>query len=205
MRFSEFIQNLSEIKGFQRQFNQHFQDMPPYVSHQIYTNRFAPHLRKTIGNSTYLAPTVASTGAEADTAQTTVSPMSMLHNSEFSNIVWNKKPQMIHVSPVDFLPETISLFQLWKFGYKPSDKVRNDAERFDTQRKILANQKSNEPIIVVQQGNKYKLIEGVHRTVTILLKGAPPDQVQAVMDGQTPDYNRWQRVPIIAYVGYPRE
>lgn len=130
-----------------------------------------------------------------------------------SGVKWTPKPVPVTVGPMDFTQETLDIFLRWKFGMKPNDKqVRNDTERFATQGKMAAERPegSNEPVIMIREGGKYKLIEGFHRTMSFLLsahdpsKGAPADQIQFLQQGGNVydlDLSKWQQVKINAYVG----
>ena len=130
-----------------------------------------------------------------------------------SGVRWTPKPVPVTVSPMSFTQETLDIFFRWKFGLNPNDKqVRNDTERFATQGKMAAERPegSNEPVIMIREGNKYKLIEGFHRTMSYLLsahdpnKGAPADQIRFLQQGGNVfdlDLKKWQPVKINAYVG----
>jgi len=129
------------------------------------------------------------------------------------DIVWEKRPRTIEVGPLDFDQGTLGLFLQWRFGFAPKNQlVRNDTNRFAVQRKKLIDQIAgdNEPIIIVKEGNKYRLLEGYHRTMIFLLwpyqdvPGAPPDQIEILEKGGDPnmlDFAKWLRVPIKAYIG----
>ncbi|MDF2422456.1 MAG: hypothetical protein OPY06_05545 [Nitrosopumilus sp.] len=141
------------------------------------------------------------------------SPNDLLNKDFLKDIQWEKKPRVIEIGPLDFDENTLGLFLRWKFGFDPKDdKVRDDSNRFDIQRQQLANRikEDNEPVIIVKEGNKYRLLEGYHRTMTYLIwphedqPGAPPEQIEILKAGGNPqllDFSKWSRVPIKAYIG----
>lgn len=136
-------------------------------------------------------------------------PGEILDNELLKKVQWAKKPTVVEVSPLDFDQSTLMKFMLWKFGFRPQDGVRNDAQRFDTQR-TLAQSGNNEPIIMIKEGNKFKLVEGFHRAMVALLSahddnlGAPRNHIEALKAGYPPhtlDFSQWKRVPLKAYIG----
>jgi hypothetical protein len=120
---------------------------------------------------------------------------------------WSPKPTVVSLSPTDFDDETLSIFYQWRFGFRPrNDLVRNDKERFDIQRNLMINRQNgkNEPIILVKIDDKYKLIEGFHRTMNYLLSAAPPEHLQLLQAGRPLSISAlssWGKVPIKAYIG----
>jgi hypothetical protein len=138
-------------------------------------------------------------------------------NQYLNEIVWPSKPTIVNLSPLDFDPTTLSVFINWRFGFSPKNHaVRNDSQRFDVQRQLLKAQQEgdNEPVIAIKEGNKYKLFEGFHRTMMMLLspddnsKGAPQDQIEILKqkeNTQNLDFSRWTPVPIKMYVGSKKQ
>jgi len=131
----------------------------------------------------------------------------MINSPYLRDVKWHPKPIVINVGPSDFDDETLSRFNVWRFGFKPRDDIqRNDTQRFAVQRDRM--QKSpdgaNEPIVMVREGGKYKLVDGFHRVMVYLAaKSAPADQQALLQRGMNGiDLNRWQRIPIQAFVGY---
>lgn len=229
MKFKEWL-NIDEarLKGFQKQFLRMHPNMPSYVAHQIYTNRLGPALSKSINKYDQIKPTILSPQSPKRSLAATVdhdsfvmgsprpSPNELLNDEFLKSIKWEKKPKVIELSPLDFDQSTLGLFLKWRFGLSPKDNlVRNDSNRFDVQRKMLADRikEDNEPIILIKDGNKWKLLEGYHRTMTYLLwphepqPGAPPDQLSFLEKGEDDklDLTRWTRVPIKAYIGIKSE
>lgn len=225
MTFKEWI-NIEEsrLKGFKRQFLQKHQHIPKYVADQLYTNKLRPELSRSIRQYKVISPTVIQ-NSPTDPLGPTVnhisvgvqsagpSPNDLLNKDFLKDIQWEKKPRVIEIGPLDFDESTLGLFLRWKFGFDPKDdKVRDDSNRFDVQRQQLANRikEDNEPVIIVKEGNKYRLLEGYHRTMTYLIwphedqPGAPPEQIQILEKGGNPsllDFSKWSRVPIKAYIG----
>jgi hypothetical protein len=229
MNFKEWLDiNEARLKGFQKQFLRMHPNMPAYVAHQLYTNKLGPALAKSIKNYDAVRPTILAPQSPVGPLSPTVdhdsfvvsSPMPSPHellNDEFiKSIQWEKKPKVIELSPLDFDEGTLGLFLRWRFGFAPKDNlVRNDSNRFDVQRQMLADRikEDNEPIILVKDGNKWRLLEGYHRTMTYLLwphepqPGAPPDQMAVLEKGDDNklDLTKWARVPIKAYIGIKSE
>jgi len=111
---------------------------------------------------------------------------------QLNNLTWKKI--VIEVNPGDFDTETQAKFAQREFGaVNPGNWYVRDAERMETQKKLAAErpQGGNEPIVVVKRvDGKYKLIEGWHRTMSILQmgkNGGPPEG--------------WEPVRINAWVG----
>lgn len=219
MTFKEWLFNEERLKGLKRQFLKSNQELPRYVGNQIYNNQIIPKFKKFMKN---ISPTIIS--GENDPDQTIIfngedtnknsSYDSIKNNlSNTDGIVWSKNPITIQISPLDFDQKTLNTFINWRFGFNPKDnKVRNDTARFDIQRNILDknNTGSNEPIILIKFENKYRLIEGFHRTMTCLIwekndfVGAPPDQIQILKSGENLDkldFSKWKPVKLNAFVG----
>lgn len=101
---------------------------------------------------------------------------------------WNL--EIITVNPNDFDDRTVNAFLERDFGNVDSYLVPNDEERMKTQKKLAKSSGMNEPIIVERKPNgKYELIEGWHRTMSILLLGN---------NGE--DLKNWDEVKIRAFV-----
>lgn len=101
---------------------------------------------------------------------------------------WNL--EIIDVNPEDFDENTVNAFIERDFGNIDSYLVPKDEERTSTQRRLAKPTGMNEPVIVVRKPNgKYELIEGWHRTMSILLLGN---------NGE--DLKNWNKVKIRAFV-----
>jgi ABC-type transport system substrate-binding protein len=103
------------------------------------------------------------------------------------------KLEILNVNPEDFDDRTVNAFLERDFGNVNTYIVPNDKERTDIQRKIAKSTGMNEPVIVERKPNgKYELIEGWHRTMSILLLGD---------NGE--DLKNWDKVKIRAFVRHP--
>jgi hypothetical protein len=101
---------------------------------------------------------------------------------------WNL--EILTVNPNDFDDRTVNAFLERDFGNVDSYLVPKDEERMNTQKKLAKSSGMNEPIIVERKPNgKYELIEGWHRTMSILLLGN---------NGE--DLKNWDKVKIRAFV-----
>jgi hypothetical protein len=101
---------------------------------------------------------------------------------------WNL--EIINVNPEDFDDNTVNAFLERDFGNIDSYLVPKDEERTSTQRRLAKPTGMNEPVIVERKPNgKYELIEGWHRTMSILLLGN---------NGE--DLKNWNKVKIRAFV-----
>ena len=67
---------------------------------------------------------------------------------------------------------TQSNFRRRKLGLDNPDGVPNDVERLKRQIDSLAGDGKNEPMIFLETGGGLELVEGFHRTMALLLKGA---------------------------------
>lgn len=107
---------------------------------------------------------------------------------EFLKGPW--KLQILNVNPEDFDERTLNAFSERDFGNVNTYQVPDDDERTQTQRDIAKGDGTNEPVIVEKKPNgKYELIEGWHRTMSILLLGD---------NGE--DLKNWGKVKIRAFV-----
>lgn len=200
MRFSEWLKiDETRFKGFYRQYKQDHPNVPAYVLKQTYTNHMSPGMNRSISKN---SPNLNSMPSQL-----------MQKKNAISGVNWNKKPQIVVISPLSFNDETLNIFRVWKFGMKPNDNlVRNDTNRFNIQGQMAAKipEGENEPIIMVRDGNKFKLIEGFHRVMSYLLSmhspdaGAPEDHIEYLRSGGDPtklDFSKWKPVKIKAYLG----
>lgn len=99
------------------------------------------------------------------------------------------KLQILKLNPEDFTDKTINSFLERDFGNEDTYLVKNDKQRTLKQRELVKTDGTNEPVILVKQNNKYELIEGWHRTMSMLLKGD---------NGE--DLKNWNKVKIRAWV-----
>lgn len=224
MNFKDwFILNELRYKGFQRQFLASNPSLPRYVANQLYQNKLSPSLGNSIKLQINPIAQTVDFDPSGDQKHSTIdykfnskprlSPSNLLSNTDYlKGIVWTKKPTVVKLSPLSFDDNTLHLFKLWRFGFSPKDyAVHNDTERFNIQRNQLLSQPEgeNEPIVLIYDNGKYKLVEGYHRTMVRLLcahddtKGAPPEQIELLKSGNINklDFNQWQPVLVKAYVG----
>lgn len=112
--------------------------------------------------------------------------------SQLNRLLWQKT--VLDVSPADFCPLTLRNLKERSFGDVTHEKMLflRDKERTQTQRKIAAEtpEGTNEPVIVVKRADGYMIIEGWHRTMSILRLGR---------NGAEPE--RWEKVKLNAWVG----
>ena len=107
---------------------------------------------------------------------------------EFLKGPW--KLDILNVNPEDFDDSTVNAFLQRDFGNVDAYLVPKDEERTSIQRSLAKSNGMNEPVIVVRKPNgKYELIEGWHRTMSILLLGD---------NGE--DLKNWNKVKISAFV-----
>ena len=80
-----------------------------------------------------------------------------------------------------------------KFGNANPNNVPDDEKRIEFQRKLAKKLKpgTNEPVIMLNKGGEFRLLEGWHRTMAILSLG----------DNGEKDPTKWKKIKIKAYVG----
>lgn len=208
MKFRDFM-NESRFKGLKRAFVAANPGMPAYVASDLYNSRVGFPMRRALGMNA-LAPTADLGDIETSRGSTLGTDVSGAMRS-LAGIQWSPRPTMLTVGPLDFDEDTLNAFLFRRFGFREMQRIRDDAARTMTQWDLAAkaNPGQNEPIIVIKDGNKYKLLEGWHRTMSYLLyladpsKGAPPDQIEFLKKGDTMhlDFTRWRPVVLQAYVG----
>ena len=79
-----------------------------------------------------------------------------------------------------------------KMGMLDLTDIPNDKERNNLHRDLATNDGKNEPVIITKTSEGYELLEGWHRTMSILSLGS---------DG-TDNYEYWDKVKLNAWVGY---
>lgn len=185
--FKDWIYNeLAGKNAYTRMVMNHpgYQGMPSLARKEFINSSFgsAVNSSKTSKSSPPVAPLSGSSPSATSSqpsSSTTVSPSEFLDNSPYKDRNWSK-PTLVDISPLSFTQETLNQL-IWRcFGFRPLPGIRDDENRTATQRNMLGG--SNQPVILFQDGNKYKLQEGWHRTMNALLwaGGAPPDQVQTL-------------------------
>lgn len=94
-----------------------------------------------------------------------------------------------------------------KFGIENPDKVPDDADRLERQIESLAGTGENEPVVFLETEGGLELVEGYHRTMALLLKGA--GDVKAALlklaeadEREIEEMTRdWKSVKVKAWVG----
>ena len=119
-------------------------------------------------------------------------PIAFLEGSMF----WNdylKSPwklEIINVNPNDFDDTTLNAFFDRKFGKVNTYDVPKDNERMETQMSMRRSDGNNEPVILLQNPDgKYVLMEGWHRTMSILKMGDNGEDVK-----------NWDKVKLRAFI-----
>ena len=120
------------------------------------------------------------------------------------------KLQVLNVNPMDFDKRTVRAFEQRDFGNINAYNVPNDEERMDTQMSMRRDDGMNEPVIILQNPDgTYQLIEGWHRTMSILKMGDKPNQNyydeddynDELWDEETPtELKDWDKVKLRAFV-----
>lgn len=110
---------------------------------------------------------------------------------DWINIKWEK--QVLTLNSSDFTKANQKTMKDRKFGNANPSNVPDDEERTEYQRKLAKKLKpgTNEPVIVLNKGKEYRLLEGWHRTMAILSLGS---------NGET-DPRNWNKIKIKAWVG----
>lgn len=110
--------------------------------------------------------------------------------NDWVEIKWKLK--VLEVNPSDFTKDNLKNMIRRKFGDANPGKIPNDEKRIAYQRNLAKKLKpgTNEPVIVLNKGSEYRLLEGWHRTMAILSLGN---------NGGEP--TKWNKVKIKAYVG----
>ena len=224
MKFKEWI--VSEInKGLARQFQQDHPNLPKYVVKQVLQNRVSPLWKNTMSAK---SPTMALNNAhpklqaiqqtmayEAPPSNNPNKPTygslgDMFKDNAVSSIAGknNWVLQVVEIHPLNFTQDTIDSFLNHQFGSSPSlsKGVKNHDERMKTQTALAGErgEGENEPIIMVREGDKYKMQEGWHRLYSYLTKfSAPPEEQEKIHNGRSNevDLTVWRPIKVRAYIG----
>ena len=110
---------------------------------------------------------------------------------DWVNVKWKLK--VLEVNPNDFTKENQKTMMKRKFGNANPGNVPDDEKRTEYQRKLAKKLKpgTNEPVIMLNKGNEYRLLEGWHRTMAILSLG----------NNGSDDPSQWNKIKIKAWVG----
>lgn len=210
MNFKEWLANEARFKGLKRAFRSQYPDMPNYVANDIYNSRVGWMMGQAYPKNTEMAKSTS------PVSQSPFNNSSGLTNQIFdkagmNDIQWTKKPEILMtkgqpgVTPLSFDRDTQYRFLHRRFGFKEV-AVRNDAQRMATQKNLMntRGEGRNEPILVIEEDQGYKLLEGWHRTMNYLLKGAPTDQFEMLKQGTDLSQIRfedWRPIQIMGYIG----
>ena len=163
-------------KNMYDKLRRYYSSTPEYVLKDIFNNNLLPNSMEDIKKNYYGDP--------------------ILYLSRFDGGYWDRflkgpwKLEVLTVNPEDFDDNTVNAFLERDFGSVDSYQVPNDEERMKTQKRLAKSSGMNEPIIVVRNPKgKYELIEGWHRTMSILVLGD---------NGE--DLKNWDKVKIRAFV-----
>ena len=118
------------------------------------------------------------------------------------------KLQVLNVNPMDFDGRTVRAFEQRDFGNINAYNVPKDEERMETQKELSRDDGMNEPVIILQNPDgTYQLVEGWHRTMSILKMGDKPnedyddDYNYELWDEETPtELKDWDKVKLRAFV-----
>ena len=166
----------SSDKKLYDRLKKYYSSTPEYVLKDIFYNNLVPNAMEDINKNYYGDP--------------------VLFLARFDGGYWDRflkgpwKLEVLTVNPEDFDDRTVNAFLERYFGNIDSYLVPKDEERTETQRRLAKSTGMNEPVIVDRKPNgKYELIEGWHRTMSILLLGN---------NGE--DLKNWDKVKIRAFV-----
>lgn len=152
-----------------------FKNTPEYVLKDFYINQI-------LGNKDVLNNIINNLNGN---------PIPTINNWYYNYLNGPWELKIIKVNPEDFDDNTINGFLDRDFGNENTYQVKGDEERTQLQRTLASKDATNEPIIVIydNKSKKYRLIEGWHRTMSILLLGD---------NGE--DLKNWEKVKIRAFV-----
>ena len=196
--FKEWLElDEARFKGLKKLFLQQHPNMPKYVANDLYNTRIGYTLGRHMGGDTRAA--------------SLNSPQKIFGAFNYQNMQW-VGPRPLQgksgngITPSDFTNKTQERFFDRRFGFRVETQIANDGQRTTTQKNILNNTQAGEnvPVIVVHTNRGYELLEGWHRTMNLLLQGAPEDQIAVLRnDGylQDIDFRKWRPVQIKAYMG----
>ena len=176
IRLVDIVKEISNNETWQILSNV-FHNMPPYVFKDFVMSPngfFQTELNKILKNEP--------TADEDDIAY---------EFEDWVNIKWKLK--VLELSPRNFTKENLKTMMQRKFGDANPNKVPDDEKRIEYQRKLAKKLKpgTNEPVILLNKGNEYRLLEGWHRTMAILSLGN---------NGETNPID-WNKIKIKAWIG----
>lgn len=166
----------SSDKKLYDRLKKYYSTTPEYVLKDIFYNNLVPNAMEDINKNYYGDPVLFLARFDGG------------YWDRFLRGPWNL--EILNVNPEDFDDSTVNAFLERDFGNVDAYLVPKDEERTSTQRRLAKSTGMNEPVIVERKPNgKYELIEGWHRTMSILLLGN---------NGE--DLKNWDKVKIRAFV-----
>lgn len=110
---------------------------------------------------------------------------------DFIDLQWSKKVIVVNIS--DFTKSTQRDMVRRKMGQEEEEGVPNDTQRSEKQKELMDKygEGNNEPVIIIKTDKGYDLMEGWHRTMSILSLGS----------NGTDNYKKWRKVKIKAWIG----
>ncbi|RPG65006.1 MAG: hypothetical protein CBC02_008340 [Flavobacteriaceae bacterium TMED42] len=110
---------------------------------------------------------------------------------DWVDIKWKLK--VLELNSKNFTKQNQKTMIQRKFGNANPNNVPNDEKRIEFQKQLAKKIKpgTNEPVIMLNKGNEYRLLEGWHRTMAILSLGN---------NGES-DPKNWNKIKIKAWVG----
>lgn len=205
MEFKEWL-NEARLKGFKRIFNQQFPNLPRGVAKDLYNSRVGHTMNALTRNSSGAVDSSGYRTPNSEIPSNSVSQILSRLGDRFGNLEWSK-PEIIvgksgtGVTPLDFDEETVNYFIKRNFGFTEILKIPNDMRRTQTQKMLMQQRPINQPVIVIETLKGFKLVEGWHRTMSYLLKGANQQMLNLLQNGQQVDLKDWKPVHIMAYIG----
>jgi len=111
--------------------------------------------------------------------------------NDWVELKWKLKVLTLNAS--DFTKENQKTMKQRKFGNANPGNVPDDEERTEFQRKLAKKLKpgTNEPVIMLNKGKEFRLLEGWHRTMAILSLG----------DNGEKDPTNWNKIKIKTWIG----
>jgi hypothetical protein len=161
-------------KSIYKQMRPMFDNTPEYVFRELF------YANKGFFKSTFIS--MLNAGEDIDDIEDTF--------LEWIELKWSKK--IINVNIKDFTRNTQNEMKSRGMGSVHLSDVPSDSERTDIQKNIAKSipQGKNEPVILIKSKSGYELIEGWHRTMSILSLGS---------DGSS-NYDKWSKVKLNAWI-----
>jgi len=111
--------------------------------------------------------------------------------SDWTDIEWKK--QVVEVNISDFTKNTQDFMKEREIGNLNITDIPDDEKRNKLHKNLyIKNYGNNEPVIILDTPEGYELLEGWHRTMSILNLGSD----------NTKNYNNWKKVKLNAWIGY---